>query len=105
MKLKVIKQGASPIGTSYKGEFSATKAQIESLFGQPTKCGSGDKKAQFSWEFGIVVDDDIVPITIYDWKESKEISDNDVIIWCVGAFKEKHALLFIDYINSELKKS
>jgi hypothetical protein len=57
-------------GTSLQGEFTATRAEIEAVFGQPTY-STQDEWEKVTTEWDITFSDGTVA-TIYDWKRYEE---------------------------------
>jgi hypothetical protein len=76
------------VGTSLQGYIVATRAQIASVFGEPTfDLPSADEKVTTEWivVFDSVDEDDIVA-TIYDWKryEMGKPQSDEKIVWHIG---------------------
>lgn len=69
-------------GTSLMGYVTTTRAHIESVFGEPTSWGIGDK---VTTEWGILFDNGTVA-TIYDWKRYEEGQPemDEVYEWHIG---------------------
>ena len=70
-------------GTSFHGHtVSATLEQLIQVCGQPHAWGSADEKSQYDW---YMETEDGKVFTIYDWKEYREIDEDEVIQWHIGA--------------------
>lgn len=70
-------------GTSFHDHtVSATLEQLIQVCGQPHAWGSADEKSQYDW---YMETEDGKVFTIYDWKEYREIDEDEVIQWHIGA--------------------
>ena len=69
--------------TSFHGHtVRATVEQISQICGSPLYVGSPDEKVQYDW---VMETEDGKVFTIYDWKEYREIHEDEVIEWHIGA--------------------
>jgi len=70
--------------TFHGTDFVASKQDIEKACGK-TMFSDDDinEVTQHEWEMQT---EDGTPFTIYDWKEYREISDNEKITWHIGSF-------------------
>lgn len=70
-------------GTSFHGHtVSATLEQLKLAMGGPHAWGSADEKSQYDW---YMETEDGRIFTVYDWKEYREIDEDEVIQWHIGA--------------------
>lgn len=81
-------------GTSLRGEVTTTFAELEKVFGQPNQSPTDKTWNEWGIEFKVPVEDDgmgdiddydVVPVTIYDWKESSpDASRSGLYRWHIG---------------------
>ena len=67
-----------------KGYMRYSRSELESCFGTPHNVVDGtvddDGKVQYEWW----VDINGTPVTIYDYKEYREVSEDEPILWHIG---------------------
>jgi len=104
-----VKMGGNPTGSSLVGYFpeGTTYDELVSVFGEPTRLGSGDNKVQAEWIGEI--DGDM--FTIYDYKAYGYDLD-DITDWHIGGYddavKDKlidHFLIMLGHKKSPGPKS
>jgi len=92
-------------GTSLQGYVSANYHDLVELLGEPTYMEpSGDDKVTTEWllDFEDEDDGDIVPVTIYDWKEfSLRCREDAVYNWHIGG----KSLRAVDAIRTFLEEN
>ena len=98
--LKKTKQSSS--GTSFHGVVIATTpSKLVSLFGNPTFVNNdGTDKVNVEWE---LEDSDGNVITIYDWKEGRPVSMDEVLEFHIGALSGYDTLNAKAVIHDMLK--
>jgi hypothetical protein len=81
--MKPLSNTNSIAGTSFFGTtFPATVNQLVEAIGQPTyERNNGDDKTNFEWNMEL---EDGTVFSIYDWKEYRSISLDEVIDWHIG---------------------
>jgi hypothetical protein len=73
-------------GTSFHNTvIHATVSQLRQILGQPVyECNDSGDKVNFEWEMetksGTV-------FTVYDWKEYRQIDEDEVIEWHIGGYR------------------
>lgn len=74
----------SAVGTSFHNStVNATVNQLRKILGEPLfEDNKGDDKVNFEWELET---EDGEVFTVYDWKEYRSISEDEVINWHIGA--------------------
>jgi hypothetical protein len=77
-------EGKSAVGTSFhRVEIKATVNELIAVLGDPTHdTNDGEDKVNFEWDRQTITDD---VFTVYDWKEYRPISKDEVITWHIGA--------------------
>ena len=85
------KTGLSANGTSYHGvNITTTVRTLIEIIGEPsTEQNDGEDKVNFDWNC-ITNNGDVV--TIYDWKEYRPISKDEVIEFHIGGNSISHTL-------------
>ena len=70
-------------GTSFHDDvFNASVNDLIEIFGEPDHVdNTGDDKVNFEWEMET---EDGEVFTVYDWKEYRPISKNELIEWHIG---------------------
>ena len=68
-----------------KGYMRYSRSELENCFGAPhnelpDSEITNDSKVQYEWWFDI----DGTPVTIYDYKEYRDISEDEPILWHIG---------------------
>jgi hypothetical protein len=102
--MKKTKLSAS--GTSYHGvNITTTVQQLIDILGEPTHVeNTGEDKTNFDWNC-MTSNEDIV--TIYDWKEYRPISKDEVIEFHIGGHTLSHTLdgqkELLEMISNRLK--
>jgi hypothetical protein len=81
--LKIDELGTLPSGTSLQGYVTATRAEIEAVFGAPTITGEVNEKVTTEWVIRFV---NGVVATIYDWKRYEQGAPemDERIEWHIG---------------------
>lgn len=86
--------------TSFHGtEVSCTANELTEILGKDNIGKSGDGKSLYNWlvKFGDQY------FTIYDWKEYRNFSKNEMIDWHIGsALTEKEEQIFRDALKEKL---
>ncbi len=86
-------------GTSYHDTtISATVNQLTAAFGEPYDNNTGEDKVNFEWDMET---EDGEVFTIYDWKEYRIISKNEIIEWHIGG----HSVEVTEKAAEEIKES
>ena len=70
-------------GTSFHNHtFTATVDDLRNVLGQPKfESNDGQDKVNFDW---IMETEDGEPFTVYDWKEYRQLDENEDIEWHIG---------------------
>ncbi|HUM53498.1 MAG TPA: hypothetical protein PK431_16890 [Chitinophagales bacterium] len=94
----------SAVGTSFHMiTVSATVEQLQAILGTPAYSDNdGEDKVNFSWQ--METNEDNV-FTVYDWKEYRPISKNELITWHIGSKSLTTSLTAFDEIQAELSKN
>ena len=73
-------------GTSFHDTiFRATVEQLRQVLGEPVcEQNTGEDKVNFEWEMET---DGGAPFTVYDWKEYRQIGEDEEIVWHVGGHR------------------
>ena len=73
----------SPNGTSFHGDvFNASVSDLRKILGVPHDANnSGEDKVNFEWTMQTESGD---VFTVYDWKEYRVLSENELIEWHIG---------------------
>jgi hypothetical protein len=73
----------SPNGTSFHGDvFNASVSDLRKILGVPHDANnSGEGKVNFEWTMQTESGD---VFTVYDWKEYRVLSENELIEWHIG---------------------
>lgn len=82
---KVVASGADKVdanGTSLQGNISATRKELEAIFGKPDTYE--DDKVKVSWSLKFEGPDGTEIATIYDWKNDNALGDDEVYDWHIG---------------------
>jgi hypothetical protein len=86
-------------GTSYHDTtISATVNQLTAAFGEPYDNNTGEDKVNFEWDMET---EDGEVFTIYDWKEYRIISKNEIIEWHIGG----HSVEVTEKAAEEIEES
>lgn len=86
-------------GTSYHDTtISATVNQLTAAFGEPYNSNTGEDKVNFVWDMET---EDGEVFTIYDWKEYRIISKNEIIEWHIGG----HSVEITEKAAEEIEES
>ena len=89
-------------GTCLQGYITATREQLQTVFGNP---GNGDDgyKVNFDWGMFITESDGTQSIaTIYDWKFGYEVGLTEKIEWNIGGNSRFAVNLINDILCTEL---
>ena len=74
-------------GTSFYGTtITTTVAKLKKLLGEPYSNNTGEDKVNFDWDCE-TEDGDV--FTVYDWKEYREISEDEFIEFHIGAISKQ----------------
>lgn len=98
--MRTLTPSEAPAGTCLQGYITATRSQIESVFGSPTWDVQGvEDKVTTEW----VIDFDGVIGTIYDWKryEMGKPEAEEEIIWHIGGNNPEPVTLIKEAIGVE----
>jgi hypothetical protein len=70
-------------GTSFHNHtFTATVDDLRNVLGQPKfESNDGQDKCNFDW---IMETEDGTVFTVYDWKEYRQLAEDEVIEWHIG---------------------
>ena len=70
-------------GTSFHNHtFSATVGDLRKALGEPyCEQNDGEDKVNFEW---ILETEEGEPFTVYDWKEYRQLDENEDIEWHIG---------------------
>jgi hypothetical protein len=70
-------------GTSFHDHtFTATVEDLRNVLGQPKfESNDGQDKCNFDW---IMETEDGTVFTVYDWKEYRQLAEDEVIEWHIG---------------------
>lgn len=75
--------------TSFHGStIKATVNELNEVLGEPMYVGEEQDKVQNEWEMELVDDDGSV-FTVYDWKEYRQYSKNELIEWHIGGMNKR----------------
>jgi len=89
-------------GTSLQGYITATREQLQTVFGKPGE-GDGGYKFYFDWGMEITERDGTKTIaTIYDWKFDYEVGLTEKVEWNIGGNSIRAAHLINDILCTEL---
>jgi hypothetical protein len=74
-------------GTSfYDTVIESTVNELKHILGEPEYDGNdGEDKVNFEWEMET---DNGDVFTVYDWKEYRSLSGNEVVEWHIGGFNK-----------------
>lgn len=99
MKIESVKNSSLANNTSFIGNIDLTYNQIKNSLGEPLR---GDDKTTVEW---IVVFENNIVATIYDWKErvSPEYNPDVIYNWHIGGHSGK-ALNLIESWAESIKK-
>jgi hypothetical protein len=103
-KVKVNHKSTDIGGTSLKGYLHIRHADLLAKLGKGVN-NSGDGKTRREWELEAQIGGEKVVATIYDWKESKPISN--VTKWHIGGYythDKALALIRLIFPNHQLIK-
>lgn len=87
---------------SYHGDsIIASRKKLSELFGKPIDVNSGDGKVNYEWYF-VYTDDNgnEEVINLYDWKEYREVPEEEDIYWNIGSTGKKQSSQFADYLKN-----
>ena len=87
-------------GTSFhQHTFDASPFEITQLFGEAMYYGDPTEKTTREWH---LEDSKGNVVTIYDWKEYREIQYDEIIEWHIGAKSNAVSFEALKYITSKL---
>ena len=86
---------------SVVGYMKYSRSELESCFGTPHNTQEGseiadDPKVQYEWWFDI----DGTAVTIYDYKEYRDVPEDEPILWHIGG-KDYGAVLKVQWLGFE----
>ena len=91
-----------PNGTSFHGQvIYASVEELKAVLGEQTYTSDITDKVQNEW---VCETSEGFVITVYDWKEYRSYTDEDVIEWHIGAKGSMHAITGRDELQAELDK-
>jgi len=75
----------TPDGTSFHNStFDCSVAILRKILGEPDyECNDGSDKTNFDWT---AETDNGDVFTVYDWKEYRPLSENEVVQWHIGGY-------------------
>ena len=80
----MIKTSKSTSGTSFHFDtVTTTKNMLESVLGEIDYSGDYEDKVQNEWNMELETGE---VFTVYDWKEYRPYSNDDVIEWHIGGY-------------------
>ncbi len=86
--------------TSFHGhEVRASVNQLVEVCGEPRWTGSVNDKVQYEW---LMQTEDSTPFTIYDYKEYRYYSNDELIDWHIGGISRLDTLKGSDELYSSL---
>jgi hypothetical protein len=89
-------------GTCLQGYITATREQLETVFGKPGN-GDGGYKFYFNWGAKITERDGTETIaTIYDWKFERVVGLTEKVEWNIGGNSRLAVHLINDILCTEL---
>lgn len=90
-------------GTSLRGYFTATRDEIEAVFGAPT-ISHNDTSDKVTTEWYLIFEDGTVA-TIYDWKryELGAPQTGERIEWHIGGHNERATVLIADALATRVR--
>lgn len=82
--MKISQTDRSPVGTSFHGQtIVTTYAALAIAVGAPDyECNDGSDKCNFNWTLEL---EDGTLFTIYDWKEYRQLGQDELVEWHIGA--------------------
>ena len=91
----------TPNGTSYwSNNITATVTQLKAILGEPVFCDNdGSDKVNFEWN--LETDNGDV-FTVYDWKEYRPISEDEIIVWHIGGINGSVTIQAQSEVNAAL---
>lgn len=87
---------------SYHGDsIIASRKKLSELFGKPIDANSGDGKVNYEWNF-VYTDEhgNKEEINLYDWKEYREVPEEEDIYWNIGSRSKRQSSQFADYLKN-----
>jgi hypothetical protein len=90
-------------GTSFHNTVvHATVSQLRQILGLPVyECNDSGDKVNFEWEMET---DGGAPFTVYDWKEYRQIGEDEEIEWHIGGHRSIETAQAAIEINNALAK-
>ena len=91
----------TPNGTSYwSNNITATVTQLKAILGEPVFCDNdGSDKVNFVWN---LESDNGDVFTVYDWKEYRPISEDEIIVWHIGGINGSVTIQAQSEVNAAL---
>lgn len=92
-------------GTSFHNHtFKASVNELRKAFGREAYQGDADDKVQHEWILQFSEDGESWDtVTVYDWKEFPNYSDDKIIEWHTGALSRSTTLYALDEIVTMIK--
>jgi hypothetical protein len=89
-------------GTCLQGYITATREQLQTVFGEP---GAGDDyKFFFHWGIEVTEQDGTKTIaTIYDWKYDYKVDEEEKIVWNIGGSSREAVRVISAILCEELQ--
>ena len=93
----------NPGGTSFHNNtFRATVSELRRILGVPyTVSNDGRDKVNFDW---VMETEDGEVFTVYDWKEYRPLSEDEIIVWHIGGHSSLVTMKASREINAALDK-
>lgn len=90
-------------GTSFHNTvIHATVSQLRQILGQPVyECNDSGDKVNFEWEMET---ESGKVFTVYDWKEYRQIDEDEEIEWHIGGHRSIDTIEAADEIMNELNQ-
>ena len=92
-----------PSGTSFHNHtFQATVSELRQILGEPySESNDGQDKVNFYW---VMETEDDQVFTVYDWKEYRPLSEDEIIEWHIGGHSSLVTMKASREINAALSK-
>lgn len=98
--ITTLKDSSKLAGTSFHCDvITATTNELIKLFGEPSRSLVEDKVTR-EWD----LEYNNIPFSIYDWKEYREYTDDEVIDFHIGTHKASESHEIASVINSMIKE-
>jgi len=92
-----------PSGTSFHNDtFQATVSELRQILGEPySESNDGQDKVNFDW---VMETEDGQVFTVYDWKEYRPLSEDEIIEWHIGGHSSLVTMKASREINAALSE-